>query len=307
MINLPRSSSLESRVQSFEGFSLFRLNTLKLLTSYTAVQRKLHPDVDDLTTNETYRNEQLSLYFSQRQGAYTIVVQGGNTVALLPLPQFSQNFSHIIDFANAQSPSSIYPSGLDSTVLSGYRKQRSLLLQLYSRNDTAVQETAFNKGFVPIALLKPLSRGTISINTTAHLAPPVVDYRTLSDPTDLETMVAALRLNRQLMTTPAMVPLGPVEQVPGANVSTDAQLREALRAIIGPTFQHPCCTCPMVGRKDGGVLDPELRVEGVRRLSVVDASVMPIIPGGMRTSENTWKSSPLIARSTFKCYGVCCC
>ncbi|KAF2179730.1 GMC oxidoreductase [Zopfia rhizophila CBS 207.26] len=242
-------------------------------------KKDLTPNVDDLTTNETFSSEQLALYFSKRKGAYTLVANGGNTVAFVPLPQFSSDYEKIIEYAKSQPLDSIYPSISDTSLLAGFRKQRSLLLESYARDDTAIQETAFNKGFLPVTLLKPLSRGTISINTTEPLAPPVVDYGALNDPTDLEVMIAALRFNRKLMQTPAMQELEPLELAPGLNVTTDDQLREILPTMIQPTFQHPCCTCPMMPHKYGGVVNPQLLVYGTERLSVVDASIMPIIPG----------------------------
>ena len=234
-----------------------------------------------MVTNKTYSSEQLSLYFAKRQGAYTITAQSGNTIALVPLPRFSTDYKSIIANAKSQNLSSAYPLTSDASVLAGFQKQRSLLLESYARNDTAVQETAFNGPYIPLALLKPLSRGKIYINTTTPLAPPVVDYSTLSDPTDLEILIAALRFNRKLLQTEALRELQPAELVPGANLTTDDQLRDVLPEIIQPSFQHPCCTCPMVPRGYGGVVDPKLRVYGVEKLSIVDASIMPMIPGGM--------------------------
>jgi len=232
-----------------------------------------------LTSNQTYAAEQLALYWSNRQGPYTIVNQGGNTVAFLPLPSITSDYQSIVDLARSQSVPSLYPDNYDSSVLAGYEAQRLAILRLYTSTLTSVQETGWNGGSVmPVTLVKPLSRGSITINSTDVLAPPIIDFGTLTDPTDLETLIAALRINRAFIATPPMRELRPVELSPGANLTTDQQLREALRGMIQPTYSHPCCTCPMMPRELGGVVGPDLTVYGVEGLSIVDASIMPLIP-----------------------------
>jgi choline dehydrogenase len=232
-----------------------------------------------LDNNATYKAEQLALYNSKRQGAYTLVYNGGNTVAFVPLPEFSNATSSLVTSAASEDPSAIWPS-VPASVLAGYKKQRAVLLRDFATNTTALQETSFNKGFLPLTLLHPISRGRISINTTKDLAPPLVDYRTLSSPTDLDVMIEVLRFNRRLLQTAPLSDLLPVEYVPGANVTSDEDLRAALPSLIGPSYQHPCCTAPMVPLEDGGVVNPKsLLVYGVQKLSVVDASVMPLVPG----------------------------
>jgi choline dehydrogenase len=239
------------------------------------------PNIEMLTSNQTYAAEQLALYRSRREGPYTIVNQGGNTVAFLPLREVTANYQSIIDLANSQSVSSLYPSdSYDSSVLAGYEAQRSLILDLYTSTLTSVGEIGWNGGAVmPITLVKPLSRGSITINSTDVLTSPVIDFGTLTDPSDLEILIAALRSTRALVATPAMQELGPVlELSPGANLTTDQQLRDVLRGLISPTYSHPCCTCAMMPRELGGVVGPDLMVYGVEGLRVVDASVMPLIP-----------------------------
>lgn len=80
------------------------------------------------------------------------------------------------------------------------------------------------------------------------------------------------------MSTEAMAELGPQELAPGANLASDDQLRAALRQQIQPTYSHLTSTCSMMKREYGGVVDPDLQVYGVQGLSVVDSSIMPLIP-----------------------------
>jgi choline dehydrogenase-like flavoprotein len=85
-----------------------------------------------------------------------------------------------------------------------------------------------------------------------------------------------------------MQELDPVELAPGANVTCDGDLRRALRSIIGPSFQHPCCTAAMMPKELGGVVGPDLLVHGVKALRVVDASITPLIPAAAHTSSTVY-------------------
>lgn len=232
-----------------------------------------------LASNQTYANEQLALYQSSRQGPYTITAQSGNTVVFLPLPNITSDYQSIINLASSQPLTVIHPSSADASILAGYSAQRSIVLRLYGSTNASVQETGWGGGnTVPITLVKPLSRGSIQINTSDVLGQPVIDFGVLSDPTDLETIIAALRINRAAIASPPMQELGLLELSPGANLTTDEELRVALKELIVPTYSHPCCTCAMMNREFGGVVDANLLVYGVARLSVVDASIMPLIP-----------------------------
>jgi choline dehydrogenase len=185
------------------------------------------------------------------------------------------NFHHILNHTTSPPNATLPPS-----IQSLYARQNALQLQQFATNNTAVQETAFNKGFLPITLLHPLSRGRISLSSTTPLSAPLVDYNTLSHPLDSEIFVQMLRFNRRVLQAPSLAALSPTELVPGANVTTDEELKSVLPGLVGPTFQHPCCTASMGEQEQGGVVDPaSLLVWGVRGLSVVDASLMPVIVG----------------------------
>lgn len=199
-------------------------------------------------------------------------------MAFLPLPNITSSYQSIIDLATSQ-PNSVYGPGLDSTILEGYCAQRKIILRLYDSTDASVQETGWNDAnTIPITLVKPLSRGSVILNSTDIFQSPLIDWKAFTFPSDIEIMIAALRINRKFIASEAVQELQPVEIVPGANITTDDELRAALRQQVVPTYSHPCCTCAMMGKELGGVVDAKLRVHGVENLRIVDASIMPLIP-----------------------------
>ncbi|KAI9801515.1 MAG: hypothetical protein M1833_002747 [Piccolia ochrophora] len=239
----------------------------------------IEPNPSSLYTDETYNDEQLALYYSSRQGPFTICKNSGNTVAFLPLQNTTSDWQTLIDDAEAYPAAKLYPTDTDPSIIAGYNAQLPLLLFLYASLRASVSETGFNGASqFPLTIVKPLSRGSIVINTTDPLAAPLVDYAALTHPVDLDVMLAVLKKHRALIATDAMQELGPVETAPGANVTSDDDLRAALRQQVTPSYYHPCSTCSMMKREHGGVVAPDLAVYGLDRLSVVDASVIPMIP-----------------------------
>lgn len=92
---------------------------------------------------------------------------------------------------------------------------------------------------------------------------------------------------------------------PGAAVQTDAQVEKFVRDNVF-TFFHPLGTCAMLPKKDGGVVDPQLRVYGVKGLRVVDASVIPMIVSAHIQTGTFWNSRFLLlhADETPAVYGI---
>lgn len=131
-----------------------------------------------------------------------------------------------------------------------------------------------------IVMLHPLSRGTININPAdPYFSEPIIDYRALSNPADVQVMIEFTRFTRRYMKVPSLAIYQPRETTPGINVTSDADLEDFLRRTLSPTTYHPVGTSAMMPLELGGVVDQKLLVYGVEKLSVVDASIMPNLPG----------------------------
>ncbi|MEO1018947.1 MAG: GMC family oxidoreductase N-terminal domain-containing protein [Pseudomonadota bacterium] len=126
--------------------------------------------------------------------------------------------------------------------------------------------------------LRPLSRGHIHLAGPDHEEPPRIRPRYLSAAEDRLTAAQALRLTRRIMQAKAVAPFEPEEFLPGDHIQSDEALAEAA-GDIGTTIFHPVGTCKM-GTDPIAVVDPQLRVHGITKLRVVDASVMPTITSG---------------------------
>lgn len=129
--------------------------------------------------------------------------------------------------------------------------------------------------------LRPSSRGTVRITSAAMNAPPQIAPNYLSTDEDRRIAADCLRLTRRLMAQPALSQYQPEEFRPGPEVGdSDADLVHAA-GDIGTTIFHPVGTAKMGLASDPlAVVDERLRVRGLERLRVIDASVMPTITSG---------------------------
>jgi choline dehydrogenase len=121
---------------------------------------------------------------------------------------------------------------------------------------------------------RPLSRGTVQIRSADPLQLPRIVSNYLTNPHDAKVLVSGLNLLRGIYRQPSFRDLVTADEyLPGNAVADDAQL-EAFARQKGGTVFHASGTCRM-GRDPLSVVDSELRVRGVERLRVIDASVMP--------------------------------
>jgi choline dehydrogenase-like flavoprotein len=129
-----------------------------------------------------------------------------------------------------------------------------------------------------VCLLRPKSRGSVSLGSADPFAAPVIDPNFFGEPDDLETMVAGFKTTRRLLATPALRALQKKEMFT-AGVHSDDDIRNLLRDRVD-TVYHPVGSARMGVNDPMAVVDPKLKVYGVEGLRVVDASIMPTLIGG---------------------------
>lgn len=218
-------------------------------------------------------------------GPMTIPYFGGSSVAFLPLQNITSDYRAIVASASAINLTSVLPMNLDRSILAGYQAQIDILLDLYKSRHAAVEEVAWEGGnTVCMAMIRPLSRGSIVINSTDPTKPPVLDFGTFSHRTDLEVAMQALKKVRDWAASSPLQEIGAYETYPGGNISSDHDIAEAIRQGAVSSWQHPTSTCSMLKRELGGVVDSKLRVYGVKGLRIVDASIFPMAVAGHTSS-----------------------
>ncbi|KVZ17403.1 GMC family oxidoreductase [Burkholderia stagnalis] len=128
-----------------------------------------------------------------------------------------------------------------------------------------------------VCLLRPRSRGSVTLRSNDPAAAPLIDPAFFDDPRDVDDMVAGFKITRKLMQTPALA-RWITRDLFTPNVKSDDDIRAVLRQRTD-TVYHPVGTCRM-GHDEMAVVDPQLRVRGLEGLRIVDASVMPTLIGG---------------------------
>jgi choline dehydrogenase len=136
--------------------------------------------------------------------------------------------------------------------------------------------------------MRPLSRGYVEARSPNPAEQPAINPRYLAEDTDRRAVVGGLKMVRRLFAAPAIAKYVSAETLPGPEVRTDDELLDYARQY-GSTVFHATCSCRMGGDATA-VVDDRLRVRGLDRLRVIDASVMPAV-----TSTNTNAPTIMIA------------
>ena len=161
------------------------------------------------------------------------------------------------------------------------------------------QGNGFNGSFCQ---LRPESRGRVFLKHSDPLQSPGIDPNYLSSEADRRTARAGFRMVRDIFRQPAFEAVRGLELAPGQAVQSDGDIDRWIAANAG-TIYHPVGSCRM-GSDPDSVVDEQLRVRGVERLRVIDASVMPIL-----VSANTHAATVMIAErgADFILHGVMSC
>ncbi len=157
-------------------------------------------------------------------------------------------------------------------------------LEYATRNDP---KPAMSLG---VTWLRPASRGRVQLVRHADSLEPSVriDPKYLSVESDVQNLVDAIKVVRQLGQSQAFAQAACQEIFPGPDIDSDELLAKRIRRLA-TTIYHPVGTC-RIGSPNSGVVDEQLQVHGIDRLFVADASVIPVLPTG-----NTQAATMMIA------------
>ncbi|XP_073819304.1 glucose dehydrogenase [FAD, quinone] isoform X3 [Musca autumnalis] len=140
-------------------------------------------------------------------------------------------------------------------------------------------------GMVPV-LLRPKSRGRISLRSTSPFQWPIMEPNFMEDPDDIRAMIEGIEMILKIAETESMKSIGTqfnMNKFPGCEKHAFASRNywKCCLRLYGSSLQHQSGTCKMGPANDPyAVVDQELKVHGVNNLRVVDASIMPTIPAG---------------------------
>jgi choline dehydrogenase len=149
--------------------------------------------------------------------------------------------------------------------------------------------------------LRPSSRGWVRIKSPDAAQHPEIKLNYLSTEEDRRVAVDGMRFTRRIMAAQALARYRPEEYRPGPSIANDDELARAA-GELGTTIFHPVGTCrmgPDPKGSDAAVVDDQLRVHGIGRLRVIDASVFPRITSG-NTNAPTYVIAEKGARAVLK-------
>jgi choline dehydrogenase-like flavoprotein len=169
---------------------------------------------------------------------------------------------------------------MERTLFSSEEASATAYLIRKAVNPVPVPELEAGKNVTFCAMLShPLSRGSVHIKSPKADEKPAVLFNYYRNPLDLEVHASHMLVLQGLAQNSA---LAPMMKPDGARWPPQLDLESAKRWLreTATTNYHPCGTCSMIPEKDGGVVDPRLRVYGTANVRIVDASIFPIIPRG---------------------------
>jgi choline dehydrogenase-like flavoprotein len=128
-------------------------------------------------------------------------------------------------------------------------------------------------------LVSPKARGQVWLRSDDPTAKPRIVTNTLSEADDVASLVAGMQLAREIAAQSPLRETLLKELKPGSETTDREDLQADLRRRLMLIY-HPVGTARMSDTHEQAVVDSQLRVHGLQGLRVVDASIMPLIPGG---------------------------
>ncbi|ESK83387.1 gmc oxidoreductase [Moniliophthora roreri MCA 2997] len=173
---------------------------------------------------------------------------------------------------------SLIPSN-NAEVIAGGKAIYDVMTQKIFASEVGQIELLINMMFsgsisIGVGLQHPLSQGRLYINSSSAFDYPIIDPNYFSNPIDKTIMRQGIKIARLLGTLAPLSNALQEETQPGANVVTDQDIEQYLTGQVGTEY-HPGCSCAMLPKEQGGVVDAKLRVYGLNNVRVADASVFP--------------------------------
>ncbi|KAK7718816.1 hypothetical protein SLS63_010422 [Diaporthe eres] len=235
-----------------------------------------YKSLDIFKYNATYAAEQLTLWENGQPSRYD---DGLTTIAFLNWKQLLGDDTAVVDLAIqdfGNSTNVIDQAKL--SFLSDYSVPQ-IEMTLNEKTNTGSypppDDPLYGSDFVNIngIAMRPLTRGSVHIQSSNISQSPAIDPRYLSNAYDLQTLIEGAKFGRKIAQTEPLASILVGEYAPGLSaVQTDEEWDEYARKAMRTIF-HYSGTCAMLPREDGGVVDPRLRVWGTTNLRVVDASI----------------------------------
>ena len=129
-----------------------------------------------------------------------------------------------------------------------------------------------------VCLLRPYSRGTVSLASARHDDAPLINPNFLDDSRDVDTLIKGAKMTQNILNTPPLKKYQRSEIYGVHGDLTDKQWEKHIRNRAD-TIYHPVGTCKM-GNDALAVVDSSLKIRGLKNIRVVDASIMPTITSG---------------------------
>ncbi len=151
-------------------------------------------------------------------------------------------------------------------------------VQPWSADSPAEGVHPFSAFTMSVCQLRPESTGQLKLRSSSPMDTPAIHPNYLATPTDQETLVAGIRMAREIAGYEPLRSKISDEFQPGRHAASDADLLQWARQT-STTIYHPAGTCRM-GNDNNAVVDDRLRVKGIEGLRVADCSIMPQIVSG---------------------------
>ncbi|KAF4335284.1 GMC oxidoreductase [Fusarium beomiforme] len=243
--------------------------------------KNIHPNPFDLANGTAFKQWADDVWAANRTGPYSIA--WGNLAGWLPLSAISPDrYMELAAKLEKQDHASYLPADVHPTVAKGYAAQMKNMAAAMRSKDVVFARylvDAKNGASAPI-LNQPLSRGSINVDPKdPYGANPVVDFGSLRNPVERSVLVEMVKWYRRYNYETSLASLAPNETAPGVDIVSDEHISAWLPKVLFPTDYHPAGTAAMMPLELGGVVDQTLRVYGVKSLRVIDASIMPSLPG----------------------------